>query len=210
MNTNEIDFEEQTTDHAQIVAEIQADYKKGKPVKKEQEEAQASQPSWSPAGQSFRADYADTEKKFTINGQLVLESQLQQSLESPDFYNFLFMMQKKELEPDPQGPIPVGQDHMDPDYDALEEAIGKKCAFCGEVFEEGELSPKEIGSIVTYGGNYYHWEHLALWALIKCYGHYKQASEEYFLPEEDVKILRKIHMRSLSWGRLGYTNNGVD
>jgi hypothetical protein len=92
--------------------------------------------------------------------------------------------------------------------DELESVIGRKCPFCGEKITEDEATVSDMGSLVFYGPDVFHWEHLALMALLKCHGHYAQAAEKYHLPLDDLKCMRTIEMRSLNWGRLGYVRGG--
>jgi len=169
-------------------------------------------PSWAPAGACFRAESVDTEKIYTVNGQMVPESQLKDTIraiqEDPELYNFLLMKQKEPFEPDQEGLRIVGQDPRDPDLDELEAVVGRVCPFCGEKISEDEATVSDMGSLVFYGADVWHWEHLALCCLLKCHGHYQKAAEKYFLPLEDLKCMRTIEMRSLNWGRLGYVRSG--
>jgi len=171
-----------------------------------------SKPRWTPSGPCFRAESVDTEKIYTVNGQMVPESQLKDTLraiqEDPELYNFLLMKQKEPFEPDPDGLRIVGQDPRDPDLDELEAVVGRVCPFCGEKISEDEATVSDMGSLVFYGADVWHWEHLALCCLLKCHGHYQKAAEKYFLPLEDLKCMRTIEMRSLNWGRLGYVRSG--
>lgn len=164
--------------------------------------------SWTPAGAGFRAELADTEKMFSVNGKMIPESQLQAAQEDPELYTFLFERQKAGLEPDPDGLRIVGGDPRNPDIDELESVIGRICPFCGQSIEEGEITVSDMGSLVFYGPDIWHWEHLALQALLVCRGHYKQASERFHLPEQDLRAMRTLELRSLSWGRLGYVRGG--
>jgi len=167
-----------------------------------------SKPRWTPSGPCFRAESADTEKMFAVDGKMVPESQLQAAQEDPELYNFLLMKQKEPFEPDPDGLRIVGQDPRDPDLDELEAVVGRVCPFCGEKISEDEATVSDMGSLVFYGSDIWHWEHLALMALLKCHGHYQKAAEKYYLPLEDLKCMRTIEMRSLNWGRLGYVRGG--
>jgi len=167
---------------------------------------------WHPSGPCFRAESADTERIYTVDGKMVPESQLKDTLraiqEDPELYNFLLMKQKEPFEPDPAGLRIVGQDPRDPDLDELESVIGRRCPFCGQPITEDETTVSDMGSLVFYGADVWHWEHLALMVLLKCHGHYQKAAEEYHLPLEDLKCMRTIEMRSLNWGRLGWRREG--
>ena len=156
-----------------------------------------SKPRWTPSGPCFRAESADTEKMFAVDGKMVPESQLQAAQEDPELYNFLLMKQKEPFEPDPDGLRIVGQDPRDPDLDELESVI-----------TEDEATVSDMGSLVFYGADVWHWEHLALMTLLKCHGHWQPAAEKYHLPQEDLKAMRTLEFRSLSWGRLGYVRGG--
>jgi len=167
-----------------------------------------SKPRWTPSGPCFRAESADTEKMFAVDGKMVPESQLQAAQEDPELYNFLLMKQKEPFEPDPDGLRIVGQDPRDPDLDELESVIGRICPFCDQAITEDEATISDMGSLVFYGPDVWHWEHLALQALLVCKGHYQQAAERFHLPMEDLKAMRTLEFRSLSWGRLGYVRGG--
>jgi hypothetical protein len=145
---------------------------------------------------------------FVVDGRMVPESQLQAAQEDPELYNFLFMKQKEPFEPDPDGIRIVGQDPRNPDLDELESVIGRRCPFCGQPISEDEATISDMGSLVFYGSEVWHWEHLSLQALLVCKGHYQQAAEKYHLPLEDLKAMRTLEFRSLSWGRLGYVRGG--
>jgi len=188
-------------DHAQVVAEVQKAAKNGQPVEEDRKR-------WSPSGPCFRAESADTEKMFAVNGQMVPESQLQRAQEDPELYTFLFEKQKAGLEPDQDGLRIVGQDPRDPDLDELENVIGRICPFCGEKITEDEATVSDMGSLCFYGPDVWHWEHLALMALLVCKGHYHQAAKKFSLPLEDLRAMRTLEFRSLSWGRLGYLRGG--
>jgi hypothetical protein len=163
---------------------------------------------WHPSGPCFRGEIIDEEKLFCVDGKMVPEPQLQAAQEDPELYNFLLMKQKEPFEPDPDGLRIVGQDPRDPDQDELEGVIGRICPFCGQAIEVDEVTVSDMGSLVFYGSDVWHWEHLALMALLVCKGHYQQAAEKYHLPLEDLKCMRTIEMRSLNWGRLGYVRSG--
>lgn len=163
---------------------------------------------WHPSGPCFRGEIIDEEKLFCVDGKMVPEPQLQAAQEDPELYNFLLMKQKEPFEPDPDGLRIVGQDPRDPDLDELEAVVGRVCPFCGEKISEDEATVSDMGSLVFYGADVWHWEHLALCCLLKCHGHYQKAAEKYFLPLEDLKCMRTIEMRSLNWGRLGYRREG--
>ena len=160
----------------------------------------------------FRAESADNEKMYCVNGQMVPESQLKDTLraiqEDPELYNFLLMKQKEPFELDPAGLRICGGDPRDADIEELESVIGRRCPFCGEKIAEDEATVSDMGSLVFYGADVWHWEHLALHALLKCHGHYQKAAEKYLLPLEDLKAMRTLEFRSLSWGRLGYVRGG--
>ena len=188
-------------DHAQVVADVQKAAKKDHPVEEEKKR-------WAPAGAGFRAESADSEQMFCVDGKMVKESELQAAQEDPEMYNFLLMKQKQPLEPDQEGLRIVGQDPRDPDLDELESVIGRKCPFCGLPIEEDEATTSQMGSLVFYGADVWHWEHLALHALLAFRGHYQQAAEKYHLPLEDLKAMRTLEFRSMSWGRLGYVRGG--
>jgi hypothetical protein len=185
-------------DHAEIVREVQQAAKNGLPEKER----------WHPSGPCFRAESADTEKMFAVNGKMVPESELQASQEDPELYTFLFEKQKAGLQPDPEGCRICGGDPRDPDLSELESAIGRVCPFCGEKITEDETQVRNMGSLVFYEAECFHWEHLALMALLVCKGHYQQAAEKYHLPLEDLRAMRTLEFRSLSWGRLGYVRGG--
>jgi len=167
---------------------------------------------WHPSGPCFRAESADTERIYAVDGKMVPESQLKDTLraiqEDPELYNFLLMKQKEPFEPDPAGLRIVGQDPRDPDLDELESVIGRRCPFCGQPITEDETTVSDMGSLVFYGADVWHWEHLALMTLLKCHGHWQPAAEKYHLPQEDLKAMRTLEFRSLSWGRLGYVRGG--
>jgi len=184
--------------HAQVVREVQQAAKNGQPEKER----------WHPSGPCFRGEIIDEEKLFCVDGKMVPESQLQAAQEDPGLYNFLFMKQKEHLEPDPEGCRIVGQDPRDPDLSELESVIGRTCPFCGEKITEDEATVSDMGSLVFYGPDVWHWEHLALMALLVSKGHYLPAAEKYHLPLEDLKAMRTLEFRSLSWGRLGYVRGG--
>ncbi|MDM7912253.1 MAG: hypothetical protein QUS09_04070 [Methanotrichaceae archaeon] len=169
---------------------------------------QAERKRWNPSGPAFRAELADTEKMFCVNNKMVPESQLQPAQEDPELYGFLFERQKAGLKPDQDGLRIVGGDPRDPDVDELRSVVGRVCPFCGQVIEEDEVTVSDMGSLVFYGPDVWHWEHLALMALLKCHGHYLSAAEKYVLPLEDLKAMRTLEFRSLSWGRLGYVRGG--
>jgi len=185
-------------DHAQVVREVQQAAKNGQPEKER----------WHPSGSCFRAESADTEKIFAVNGKMVPESQLQAAQEDPELYTFLFEKQKAGLQPDPEGLRIVGGDPRDADIEELESVVGRTCLFCGEKITEDEATVSDMGSLVFYGPDVWHWEHLSLMALLVCKGHYRQASEKYHLPLVDLKGMRRLEFRSLSWGRLGYVRGG--
>jgi len=201
------DFKDLEELDEELAAEADGDEEPQEPM-----ELPESKPRWTPSGPCFRAESVDTEKIYTVNGQMVPESQLKDTLraiqEDPELYNFLLMKQKEPFEPDQEGLRIVGQDPRDPDLDELESAIGRKCPFCGEKISEDEATVSDMGSLVFYGADVWHWEHLALMALLKCHGHYQKAAEKYYLPLEDLKCMRTIEMRSLNWGRLGYVRSG--
>ena len=154
------------------------------------------------------AESEDTEKMFAVDGKMVPESQLQAAQEDPELYNFLLMKQKEPFEPDPDGLRIVGQDPRDPDIEELESVIGRICPFCGQAITEDEANVSDMGSLVFYGPDVWHWEHLALMTLLKYHGHWQQAAERFHLPVEDLKAMRTLEFRSLSWGRLGYVRGG--
>jgi len=189
---------EEQKDHAQVVREVQQAAKNGQPEKER----------WHPSGPCFRAESADAENMFAVNGKMVPESELQAAQEDPDLYTFLFEKQKIGLQPDPEGCRIVGGDPRDPDLSELESVIGRVCPFCGEMITEDETQVRDMGSLVSYGPDVWHWEHLALMALLVCKGHYQQASEKFHLPMEDLKAMRTLEFRSLSWGRLGWRREG--
>ncbi len=193
-------------DLEELDEELAAD--SGEEESQEPMELPESKPRWTPSGSCFRAESADTEKMFAVDGKMVPESQLQAAQEDPELYNFLLMKQKQPFEPDPDGLRIVGQDPRDPDLDELESIIGRICPFCGQAITEDEATVSDMGSLVFYGLDVWHWEHLALMALLKCHGHWQQAAEKYHLPLEDLKAMRTLEFRSLSWGRLGYVRSG--
>jgi len=200
------DFKDLEELDEELAAEIDGDEAQ-EPV-----ELPESKPRWTPSGPCFRAESVDTEKIYTVNGQMVPESQLKDTIraiqEDPELYNFLLMKQKEPFEPDQEGLRIVGQDPRDPDMEELETVIGRVCPFCGEKISEDEATVSDMGSLVYYGQNIYHWEHLALMALLKCHGHWQQAAGRFHLPVEDLKAMRTLEFRSLSWGRLGYVRGG--
>lgn len=204
------DFKDLEEIDEELDAEIDGDEEPQDAVELPQEKSPGL--SWAPAGACFRAESADTEKMYCVDGQMVPESQLKDTLraiqEDPELYNYMLMKQKEPFEPDQEGLRIVGQDPRDPDLDELESVIGRKCPFCGEAITEDEANVSDMGSLVFYGADVWHWEHLALMALLKCHGHYQKAAEMYHLPLEDLKCMRTIEMRSLDWGRLGYVRSG--
>ena len=197
-------------DLEELDEELAAD--SGEEESQEPVELPESKPRWTPSGPCFRAESIDTEKSYTVNGQMVPESQLKDTLraiqEDPELYNFLLMKQKETFEPDQEGLRIVGQDPRDPDLDELQAVVGRVCPFCGEKISEDEATVSDMGSLVFYGLDVWHWEHLALMALLKCHGYWQQAAEKYHLPLEDLKAMRTLEFRSLSWGRLGYVRSG--
>ncbi len=189
-----LESDKATEDHAQVVREVQAQAAKNGQPEKER---------WHPSGACFRAEIADEEKLYCVNNKMVPESQLQAAQEDGELYNFLFERQKSGLESDSAGIRIVGGDPRNPDLDELESVIGRVCPFCGEKIEEDEVTVSDMGSLVFYGADVWHWEHLALQALLVCKGDYKEAAARFFLPLEDIKAMRNLEFRSLSWGRLG-------
>ncbi len=196
------DFKDLEELDEELAAEIDGDEAQ-EPV-----ELPESKSRWTPSGPCFRAEAADTEKMFAVDGKMVPESQLQAAQEDPELYNFLLMKQKEPFEPDQEGLRICGGDPRDADIEELESVIGRVCPFCGEKISEDEATVSDMGSLVYYGQNIYHWEHLALMALLKCHGHWQQAAGRFHLPVEDLKAMRTLEFRSLSWGRLGYVRGG--
>lgn len=174
----------------------------------EEPQIQPEKERWHPSGPCFRGKIIDEGKLFCVDGKMVPESQLQAAQEDPELYNFLLMKQKETFEPDQEGIRICGGDPRDPDLDELESVIGRICPFCVQAITEDETQVRDMGSLVFYGSDVYHWEHLALMALLKCHGHWQQAAEKYHLPQEDLKAMRTLEFRSLSWGRLGYVRGG--
>jgi hypothetical protein len=131
----------------------------------------------------------------------------------PDSLNFLLAKQKIKLDPDPEGPRPVGRNIRGPDYYELEDSVGKVCPFCGQEITSEDASPKEIGTLVYYGKDkdgqpfIWHWAHLSLQMLLSCRANIKEASEKYNVDFVDLKAM-KLYYRAIPWGYFGEESHG--
>ncbi|MDD2754402.1 MAG: hypothetical protein PHS80_02625 [Methanothrix sp.] len=167
-----------------------------------------TRPRWSPAGAFFPgAELAEDSPRFCQDGKMV--DQLSNETVDPDSMNFLLAKQKEVLEPDEAGPIPVGGSFRSPDYEALDEVLQHElaCPFCNEKFSEDDCDPKELGSLVSYGGTIYHWSCLALWMLILAKGHTEIAAKRFFVDIRDLRAIKSSY-RAIPWGRLGWRREG--
>lgn len=166
-----------------------------------------ARPRWSPAGPCFRAEIAEDSPRFCQDGVMV--NQLSNETVDPDSMNFLLAKQKEILEPDENGPISIGGSFRAPDYEALDEVLQQElaCPFCSEKFTEDDCDPKELGSLVSYGGTIYHWSCLALWMLILAKGHTEIAAKRFFVDIRDLRAIKSSY-RAIPWGRLGWRREG--
>jgi hypothetical protein len=165
---------------------------------------------WTPSGPCFRAEMATNEQQFCVDGQMVPASEVSADVVDPDSMNFLLSKQKQPLAPDEAGPIPVGGSFRSPDYEALDEVLQQElaCPFCNEKFSEDDCDPRELGSLVSYGGTIYHWSCLALWMLILAKGHTEIVAKRFFVDIRDLRAIKSSY-RAIPWGRLGFRQPGT-
>lgn len=156
--------------------------------------------SWTPAGACFRADSADTEQMYGIDGKMVPASQVHAAYRTnEETYTYLLSLQAKPLEPAEL--VIAGNDPRSPDYDQLEEVQGQMCAACGLEITDADASWKALGTVVIYGSQVMHWECLATWVLCITQGDVHKASEIYGLDRQDLAAVRRTML--IDWGRLG-------
>ena len=194
-------------DHSKIVQEIQ----KASQVKPTGNKAQGS-PAGIPEGANSGAmPHEKKDRTLCIDGKMMKESAalpLLAETVDPESMNFLLARQKIKLQPSILEI--VGRDFRYPVIEELEAAVGKVCPFCGEPISQEEAANwREIGSIVTYGQApegqplYWHWEHLALQALLLAKGHPQRASEMFGLDISEMTAMKQ-YFRAIPWGRLGF------
>lgn len=189
-------------DHAEIVRQVQAN-SKIRPAEK---------PKGIPEGANSGAmPHEKKDRTMCIDGRMVKESTVMAETVDPESMNYLLARQKVKLEP---STLEIaGRDRRYPELDSLEASIGKICPFCNEKLSQEDCSWREIGSIVTYGQApdgqplYWHWEHLALQALLAAKGHPEKASKDFNLDLSEMTAMKQ-YFRSIPWGRLGFTREG--
>ena len=144
------------------------------------------------------------DRTISVNGRTMKESAARDILNDtidPESMNYLLARQRIKLQPSTLEI--VGQSVRYPVIEELEDAVGKICPFCGEEISQSEASWKDIGNIVRYSQDYWHWEHLALQVLLLEHGHANAAAMKYNLDPVELRTM-KLYFRSLPWGRLGY------
>lgn len=182
----------------------------------DQEEPIVEQPetrpglSWNPAGAGFRAEMDTDEQVFFVDGKKVMASEMTAEATDPDSRNWLLALQKKKLEPDENGPIPIGGSYRAPAPDELQQVLEDElvCPVCGEVFTPEDCDFHDLGQLVSYGGIVYHWACISLWMLVICRGHPEKAAEIFHIPLADMRAI-KTSYRAIPWGLLGFRQPGT-
>ena len=197
----ELAHEVEPQSHAEIVKQVVAASAVGPAGNRDQ-----GSPAGIPEGANSGAMlHEKRDRTISVNGQVMKESEARAiywlRLVDPESMNYLLARQKIKLEPSTLEI--VGRDVRYPVIEELEAAVGKICPFCGEKLSQEDCSWREIGSIVTYGQAYWHWEHLALQALLLGKGHPQRAAEMFGLDLSELTAMKQ-YFRAIPWGRLGF------